>query len=59
MDELLSLPWWLNGRRGAAMTAGQGSMTEVYSGGEVEKTALIERGEYVKNVEANTLSATY
>ena len=59
MDELFSLPWWLIGRRGAAITADHGSVAEAYSGDDIGRTARIERREIVEIVEANDLPATH
>lgn len=46
MDEMFSLPWYIIGRKGAAMTAGQGSVAEAYSGADMEKIANIEQAEH-------------
>ncbi|KAI9727428.1 MAG: hypothetical protein M1834_008372 [Cirrosporium novae-zelandiae] len=42
MDELFSLPWYIIGRKGAALTAGTGSTAEAYSRGDIEKVPEIE-----------------
>lgn len=38
MDELFSLPWTIIGRKGAALTAGKGSVAEEIVGDDVERT---------------------
>lgn len=51
MDELFNLPWQLIGRKGAALTAGKGSVAEAIAMGDREKVAEMERSEQVENVE--------
>lgn len=50
MDELFNLPWQLIGRKGADLTAGQGSVAEAMARGDTEKIAEVERVEKVGNV---------
>ncbi|CZR58162.1 related to quinate transport protein [Phialocephala subalpina] len=50
MDELFGLPWHIIGRKGAALTAGKGSVAEAMALGDSEKVAEIEREERVENV---------
>lgn len=51
MDELFGLPWHIIGRKGAALTAGKGSVAEAMAMGDSEKVAEIDREERVENVE--------
>lgn len=55
MDELFNLPWYLIGRKGAQLTAGQGSVAEALARGDTEKAAYIagnaEHAEHAENVE--------
>ncbi|GLI72035.1 hypothetical protein PoHVEF18_000202 [Penicillium ochrochloron] len=51
MDEMFSLPWYIIGRQGAAMTAGQGSVADAYDGGDVEKIANAEQTEEIEHAE--------
>lgn len=39
MDEMFSLPWYIIGRKGAAITAGSGH-AEAYRSGDVEKNPI-------------------
>jgi len=41
MDELFSLPWTIIGRKGAALTAGKGSVAETIAKQDAEKAAYI------------------
>ena len=57
MDELFNLPWNVIGRKGAALTAGKGSVAEAMAAGDREKVAEIEgdeRAEQVENVREKT-----
>jgi Sugar (and other) transporter len=51
MDELFNLPWQVIGRKGAALTAGRGSVAEAIAMGDSEKAVEMERAEQVENVE--------
>lgn len=47
MDELFSLPWTVIGRKGAALTAGKGSVAEAIAAGDAEKADYVAREEQV------------
>ena len=49
MDELFNLPWHIIGRKGAALTAGKGSVAEAMALGDTEK-AQMAGAEQVENV---------
>ncbi|KAH6673152.1 MFS quinate transporter [Halenospora varia] len=52
MDELFELPWHIIGRKGAALTAGSGSVSEQLNvGGEKAEIMMEERVERVENAE--------
>ncbi|KAH8784620.1 quinate permease [Hyaloscypha finlandica] len=51
MDELFNLPWHMIGRKGAALTAGKGSVAEAMMLGDTEKVAEIAREEQVETVD--------
>jgi hypothetical protein len=52
MDELFNLPWLIIGRKGAALTAGKGSVAEAMALGDTEKEHMagVEQVENVENV---------
>jgi hypothetical protein len=50
MDELFNLPWHIIGRKGAALTAGKGSVAEAMVLGDSEKVAEMARVEQVESV---------
>jgi len=50
MDELFNLPWHIIGRKGAALTAGKGSVAEAMALGDTEKVAQMAGAEQVENV---------
>lgn len=52
MDELFNLPWTVIGRKGAALTAGKGSVAEAMAAGDREKVAEIERAARTEQVES-------
>ena len=47
MDEMFALPWYLIGRKGAKLTAGDGSVAEAYARGDLEKIEAV--GIHVEN----------
>ncbi len=49
MDELFNLPSHIIGRKGAALTAGKGSVAEAMALGDTEKGADMAREEQVEN----------
>lgn len=49
MDEMFNLPWHIIGRKGAALTAGQGSVVEAMAMGDSEKGAAMGDAEQVEN----------
>lgn len=48
MDEMFSLPWHVIGRKGAALTAGKGSVAEAIAMGDHEKADIMAREEQVE-----------
>lgn len=54
MDEMFNLPWHIIGRKGAALTAGQGSVAEAMAMGDSEKVAAMGGAEQVENSEKRT-----
>lgn len=54
MDEMFNLPWHIIGRKGAALTAGQGSVAEAMAMGDSEKVAALGDAEQVENSEKRT-----
>ncbi|TVY13281.1 putative quinate permease [Lachnellula arida] len=51
MDEMFSLPWHVIGRKGAALTAGKGSVAETIAMGDHEKADIMAREEQVEEAE--------
>lgn len=53
MDELFSLPWYTIGRKGAALTAGRGALSEMVGHVDEQKLAQLEaeRAEHHEHME--------
>ena len=47
MDDMFALPWYIIGRKGAKITAGDGSVAEAYARGDLEKIEAV--GIHVEN----------